>query len=110
MPISRVRPASTIVARCCLGHRRYPTGVAEENIPDQVRVRLGKRQRLLESGTEPYQVGYGRTATAAELRVRYGHLPPDTFTGEVVSVAGRVMLSRIGGKLCFARLRDGTGD
>jgi lysyl-tRNA synthetase class 2 len=28
----------------------------------------------------------------------------------VASVAGRVMLSRIGGKLCFATLRDGTGD
>ena len=28
----------------------------------------------------------------------------------MVSVAGRVMLSRIGGKLCFAILRDGTGD
>ena len=25
-------------------------------------------------------------------------------------MAGRVMLSRIGGKLCFATLRDGTGD
>jgi lysyl-tRNA synthetase class 2 len=85
-------------------------GVAEENIPELVRVRLGKRERLLESGTEPYPVGFGRTATAAELRVGYGHLPPDTFTGEVVSVAGRVMLSRLGGKLCFAMLRDGTGD
>ena len=85
-------------------------GVAEENIPELVRVRLGKRERLLESGTEPYPVGFGRTATAAELRAGYGHLPPDTFTGEVVSVAGRVMLSRLGGKLCFATLRDGTGD
>ena len=85
-------------------------GVAEENIPELVRVRLGKRERLLESGSEPYPVGFGRTATAAELRARYGQLPPDTFTGEVVSVAGRVMLSRIGGKLCFAVRRDGTGD
>ena len=73
-------------------------------------VRLGKRERLLESGTEPYPVGFERTATAAGLRARYGDLPPDTSTGEVVSVAGRVMLSRVGGKLCFARLRDGTGD
>jgi lysyl-tRNA synthetase class 2 len=27
-----------------------------------------------------------------------------------VSIAGRVVLNRIGGKLCFATLRDGTGD
>jgi lysyl-tRNA synthetase class 2 len=52
--------------------------VAEENIPELVRVRLGKRERLLESGTEPYPVGFGRTATAAGLRAGYGHLPPDT--------------------------------
>jgi lysyl-tRNA synthetase, class II len=85
-------------------------GVAEQNTPQQVRVRLGKRERLLESGAEPYPVGFERTATAARLRARYGDLPPDTSAGEVVSIAGRVMLSRIGGKLCFAMLRDGTGD
>ena len=45
-------------------------GVAEENIPELVRVRLGKRERLLESGTEPYPVDFGRTGTAAELRVQ----------------------------------------
>ena len=84
--------------------------MAEQNTPQQVRVRLGKRERLLESGAEPYQVGFGRTATAAALRARYGDLPADTFTGEVGGVAGRVMLSRIGGKLCFAVLRDGAGD
>jgi lysyl-tRNA synthetase, class II len=85
-------------------------GVADQNTPQQVRVRLGKRERLLESGAEPYPAGFERTATAAGLRARYGDLPPDTHAGEVVSVAGRVMLSRIGGKLCFAMLRDGTGD
>ncbi|HLI40453.1 MAG TPA: bifunctional lysylphosphatidylglycerol synthetase/lysine--tRNA ligase LysX [Streptosporangiaceae bacterium] len=84
--------------------------MTEGNIPEQVRVRLGKRERLLESGTEPYPAGFGRTATAAELRARYGRLPPDARTGQVASVAGRVMLSRTGGRLCFAMLRDGTGD
>jgi lysyl-tRNA synthetase class 2 len=82
----------------------------DENIPEQMRVRLGKRQRLLEAGVEPYPVGFERTATAAALREKYGELPADTFTGDVAGVAGRVMLSRIGGKLCFATLRDGTGD
>jgi lysyl-tRNA synthetase, class II len=84
--------------------------VVDQNVPQQVRVRFGKRERLLESGVEPYPVGFERTATAAGLRAKYGDLPPDTSAGEVVSVAGRVMLSRIGGKLCFAMLRDGTGD
>jgi len=65
---------------------------------------------MLESGTEPYPVGYPRTALAGELREKYGELPKDTATGDTAGVAGRVMLSRIGGKLCFATLRDGTGD
>jgi lysyl-tRNA synthetase, class II len=65
---------------------------------------------MLEAGTDPYPVGYPRTATAGELRAKYGSLPPDVATEEIVGVAGRVMLSRIGGKLCFATLRDGTGD
>src|ERR1700728_5184488 len=46
----------------------------------------------------------------ALLREKYGALPPDTATGETVGVAGRVILSRIGGKLCFATIRDGGGD
>src|SRR5579875_698065 len=65
---------------------------------------------MLASGTDPYPVGYPRTTTAAALRAKYGSLPPDTETGEVVGVTGRVMLSRIGGKLCFAMLRDGNAD
>ena len=80
--------------------------MADQNTPQQVQVRLGKRERLLESGAEPYPVGFERTATAAGLGARYGDLPPDTSAGEVVSVGGRVMLSRIGGKLCFAMLRE----
>jgi lysyl-tRNA synthetase, class II len=65
---------------------------------------------MLASGTDPYPVGYPRTTTAAALREKYPDLPKDTATGEIAGVAGRVMLSRIGGKICFATLRDGTGD
>jgi len=84
--------------------------VADDNIPEQVRVRREKRERMLAAGVDPYPVGYPRTTTIGALRERYPDLPPDTVTGEVVGVTGRVMLSRIGGKLCFATLRDGTGD
>jgi lysyl-tRNA synthetase class 2 len=84
--------------------------VTDDNVPEQVRVRIEKRARLLDSGIEPYPVTVPRTATAAGLRSRFGELPADVSTGEQVSIAGRVMLSRIGGKLCFATLRDGSGD
>ncbi len=75
-----------------------------------MKVRLAKRQRLLDSGVDPYPVGFPRTATISEVRARYPDLAPDTFTGDRVGVTGRVMLSRLGGKLCFATIRDGTGD
>ena len=65
---------------------------------------------MLEAGIEPYPVSYPRTASIAEVRASHGALAPDTFTGETVGVTGRVVLFRIGGKLCFATLRDGTGD
>ena len=84
--------------------------MADDNVPEQVRVRLEKRARMLSSGIDPYAVGYPRTTTAAALRAKYPSLPPDAETGEVVGVTGRVMLSRNGGKLCFAMLRDGNAD
>jgi lysyl-tRNA synthetase class 2 len=84
--------------------------VAEETVPEQVRVRLEKRSRMLASGIDPYPVGYPRTTTIGEVRASHESLAADTATGEIVGIAGRVILSRIGGKLCFATLRDGTGD
>jgi lysyl-tRNA synthetase class 2 len=80
------------------------------DLPEQMRVRIGKLERMREAGIDPYPVGFPRTATIGELRARHAGLPPDVATGEIAGVAGRVMLSRIGGKLCFATLRDGTGD
>jgi len=83
---------------------------AQPGLPEQVQVRLAKRERLLAEGVDPYPVGFPRTATIGEIRDRYPDLAPDTATGEKVGVTGRVMLSRIAGKLCFATIRDGTGD
>ncbi|MFI5066941.1 MAG: amino acid--tRNA ligase-related protein, partial [Streptosporangiales bacterium] len=65
---------------------------------------------MLDEGREPYPVGYPRTATIDEVRARHADLPPDTRTGDLAGVTGRVMLSRPGGKLAFATIRDGTGD
>ena len=84
---------------------------ADDELPEQVRVRREKRARLLEAGVPAYPTVVERTHTLAELRERYdgAGLEPDTRTGEVVSVAGRVIHLRNTGKLCFARLREGDG-
>jgi lysyl-tRNA synthetase, class II len=80
------------------------------HLPEQMQVRLAKLDRIRAAGGDPYPVGFPRTTTIAELREKYPDLEADTATGEKVGVTGRVVLSRIGGKLCFATIRDGTGD
>ena len=64
---------------------------------------------MVSDGVEPYPVGYPRTDSLADIRQRYGDLPIDQATGDVVSVTGRVIFIRNTGKLCFATLRDGDG-
>ena len=88
-----------------------PADGVDDDLPEQVRVRREKRARLLESGVAAYPTVVERTHTLAELRERYdaAGLEPDTRTGDVVSVAGRVIHLRNTGKLCFARLREGDG-
>jgi lysyl-tRNA synthetase, class II len=81
----------------------------EDDLPEQMRVRREKRARLLAEGVEPYPVAVPRTASLAEVRARYADLPTDTATGDTVSVTGRVIFLRTGGKLCFATLRAGDG-
>ena len=83
----------------------------DDDLPEQVRVRLAKRERMLADGLQPYPVTVPRTATLAQVRRRYelAALQPDTTTGDVVAVAGRVIHLRNTGKLCFARLREGDG-
>jgi lysyl-tRNA synthetase class 2 len=80
-----------------------------DDLPEQMKVRREKRDRMLDEGVEPYPVGFARTATLAQVRARYGDLPTDTPTGDVVAVTGRVIFQRNTGKLCFATLRDGDG-
>ncbi|TDB70536.1 lysine--tRNA ligase [Micromonospora sp. KC723] len=80
-----------------------------DDLPEQMKVRREKRDRMLAEGVEPYPVGFPRTSTLAEIRASYADLPTDTATGDQVSVTGRVIFVRNTGKLCFATLRDGDG-
>jgi lysyl-tRNA synthetase, class II len=79
-------------------------------LPEQVRVRRGKLEQLKAMGVEPYPVTHPRTHTLAEVRALAGELAPDTWTGTEVSVTGRLLLKRDGGRLGFGTLRDGSGD
>ncbi|WP_327038763.1 lysine--tRNA ligase [Micromonospora maris] len=80
-----------------------------DDLPEQMKVRREKRERMLADGVEPYPVSFPRTSSLAEVRERYAELSTDTATGDRVSVTGRVIFVRNTGKLCFATLRDGDG-
>ena len=85
----------------------HPDGV---DVPEQVRVRRAKRERMLAEGTEPYPVGVPVTHTIAEVRRSYAEaLEPGQETQDEVGVSGRVVHLRNTGKLCFATVQDGTG-
>lgn len=80
-----------------------------DDVPEQFRIRQGKRQQLLDAGREAYPVSVPRTHSLAAVRAAYPDLPADTVTGDVVGVTGRVVFSRNSGKLCFATLQEGDG-
>ena len=83
---------------------------AEDDTPEQIRIRRDKRTRLLAEGTEAYPVSVPRTHTIAQVRADYPDLEPGTETDDEVGVAGRVVFLRNTGKLCFATLQDGEGN
>jgi lysyl-tRNA synthetase class 2 len=81
----------------------------EQDLPEQIAVRLAKRERLNELG-EAYPVSLPITHTIEQVRAAYPDLEIDVATGDKVSIAGRVMFQRNTGKLCFATLQAGGGE
>ena len=81
----------------------------EQDLPEQIAVRLAKRDRLNELG-EAYPVSLPITHTIEQVRAAYPSLEIDVATGDKVAIAGRVMFQRNTGKLCFATLQAGGGE
>ena len=82
----------------------------EESLPEQIRVRHDKRDRLLAEGRQPFPVSVPRTHSLAAVREQWGGLGTGEETADVVSVAGRVVFIRNTGKLCFATLQGGLSE
>jgi lysyl-tRNA synthetase class 2 len=81
----------------------------EQDLPEQIAIRLAKRERLIASGTDAYPVSLPITHTINQVKAKYPDLEIDVATGDKVALAGRVMFQRNTGKLCFATLQAGTG-
>ena len=82
-----------------------------DDLPEQIQVRLAKRQKMIDEGIEPYPAELNVTTTIPTLRAKYGELEAGAeLTDVVVGIAGRVMLSRSSGKIAFATIQDGPGN
>jgi lysyl-tRNA synthetase class 2 len=81
----------------------------EQDLPEQIAIRLAKRERIISEGQDAYPVGLPITHTIDQVRNKYPNLEIDVATGDKVAIAGRVMFQRNTGKLCFATLQAGTG-
>ena len=92
-----------------LGVSETPTQHPDSDLPEQMRVRHEKREKLLEAGRQAYPVAVGRTHTLEQVREQWAHLETGEETQDVVGVAGRVIFIRNTGKLCFATLQEGIG-
>jgi lysyl-tRNA synthetase, class II len=82
-----------------------------DDLPEQMRVRRSKRDRLLQKGMDPYPVSVPHSHELKDVVAAYDveELGADHQTGDHVAVSGRVIFLRDTGKLCFARLRSGDG-
>ena len=80
-----------------------------EDLPEQIAVRMAKREKLNEL-SDAYPVSLPITHTIAQVRAEFPDLEIDVATGKTVSVAGRVVFARNTGKLCFATLQSGDGE
>ena len=108
MPVARIHRGTDNL--CGMTNEPIPRhDEHDEDLPEQIRVRRDKRQRLLDAGQEPYPVRVPITHTIDQIRVAYADLEIDVATGDSVSIAGRVIFQRNTGKLCFATLRAGDG-
>jgi lysyl-tRNA synthetase class 2 len=81
----------------------------EDDLPEQIAVRMAKRERLNEGG-DAYPVSVPVTTTIDAVRAENPGLEADVATGKIVGIAGRIVFLRNTGKLCFATLQAGSGE
>ncbi len=77
---------------------------------DALATRRSKLEALRAGGIEPYVSRFDTTDRAEDLIGRFASLEPGHETGEIVSIAGRLVAKRDQGKVAFLVVRDATGD
>ncbi len=78
----------------------------DADLPEEMRDRREKLERLRAAGIDPYSRGFRPTHSTAEARALLGE---GDRTTESVALAGRMMVKRLHGGSAFADLQDGAG-
>ncbi len=77
-----------------------------EELSEQQQIRREKLNSIIDSGVDPYPVGFTPDHSLGQIREDFKDLQPESKTGKNVAIAGRVMLNRITGKLIFSTIRE----
>ena len=83
----------------------------QEDITDQIKVRLETIEKILRRKENPYKNGFKPTHSALELHEKYENCTKDELVTQKnrCSVTGRIMAIRDFGKAAFLRLNDRSG-
>ena len=81
------------------------TEETEADIPEEMRDRRKKLDRLRAAGIDPYSRGFKPTQSTVEARALLG----EGDRTDPVALAGRMMVKRLHGGSAFADLQDGAG-
>jgi lysyl-tRNA synthetase, class II len=71
--------------------------------------RLKKLQELRDSGINPYPYNYEVTSNSEKIKCEHVNLAPEEHSGDIVKVAGRIVLFRRMGKVAFLTILDNEG-
>ena len=109
-PSSPVSGKSSKKVNPTLKNLENVAGEKVQGIDELRQVRLEKMKQIREAGVNPFAYVYSQSHKTVELQERYKSLAngvEDETTD--VSVAGRIMVRRVFGKLAFFELQDDTG-
>lgn len=82
----------------------------QEDISELLQIRRDKLSKLQEEGRDPFRItSYPVDTHAACIREKHASLEPEQESGDIVSIAGRMMSKRVMGKASFADLQDKSG-
>ena len=76
---------------------------------EMLKERLKKLSELRKLKVNPYPYSFEKKNNAAELQKKYSKLKPEEKTKDKVSIAGRMMIIRLMGKINFGHLQDESG-